>query len=191
LSQLTTRFATGVAARWPLPAGSSITILCHMIVTPGCLLFWRMSLALAGLLATATARAQVPALLLGQWEMRQISFVASQTVPPDIMERMDNPEVAELNQEVAAGAAHLLVAFRPDGTYQFSVRRAGEPDRLETGTYAVRAHVLLAESPTTEGGSSFNQQHLIELSRRKLVVEFPVGNELPGVLEEIEYRRVR
>jgi hypothetical protein len=155
------------------------------------IIFWRLSLAGGGLLAAASARAQVPALLPGQWEMRQIGFVANQTVPPDIMERMDNPEVAELNQEVAAGTAHLLVEFRADGTYQFTVTRAGEPSRVETGTYAVRANVLLAKSPTTEGGSSFDQQRLTELSRRKLVVEFPVGNELPGVVEEIEYRRVR
>ena len=150
-----------------------------------------MSLAVAGLLAAATARAQVPALLLGQWEMRQISFVANQTVPPDIMERMDNPEVGELNQEVAADVAHLRVEFRPDGTYRFTVQRLGQPDRLETGTYTVHANVLLAQSPGTAGGPSFDQQRLIQLNRRKLVVEFPVGQDLPGVMEEIEYRRVR
>jgi hypothetical protein len=162
-----------------------------MLITNWRPVFWRMSLAAAGLLAATTAQAQVPALLLGQWEMSQISFVANQTVPPDIMERMDNPEVAELNQEVAAGVAHLRVEFRPDGTYRFTVQQPGQPDRLETGTYDVRAHLLLAQSPDTEGGSSFNQQHLTEVSRRKLVVEFPVGEELPGVVEEIEYRRVR
>jgi hypothetical protein len=162
-----------------------------MLLYPGRTLFWLLSLAIAGLLAAAPAKAQVPALLLGQWEMRQVSFVANQTVPPDIMERMDNPEVAELNQEVAAGVAHLLVTFLPDGTYLFTVRRAGAPDRLETGTYAVRANVLLAQSPATAGGSSFDQQRLTQLSRRRLVVEFAVGKELPGVVEEIEYRRVR
>jgi hypothetical protein len=162
-----------------------------MLLYPGCALFWRLSLAIAGLLAAATAQAQVPALLLGQWEMRQISFVANQPVPPDIMERMDNPEVAALNREVAAGVAHLRVEFRPDGTYSFTVQQPGKPASLEAGTYAVRANVLLAQSPGTEGGSSFNQQHLTEVSRRKLIVEFPVGNELPGVVEEIEYRRVR
>jgi hypothetical protein len=103
--------------------------------------FWCFSLAVASLLVATTARAQVPALLLGQWEMRQISFIANQTVPPDIQERMDNPEVAELNQEVAAGVAHLLVEFRPDGTYHFTVKRPGQPDRVEAGTYAVRAHL--------------------------------------------------
>lgn len=153
--------------------------------------FWRISLAAAGWLATPSARAQVPALLLGQWEMRQISFVANHTVPPDIMERMNNPAVAELNQGVAAGVAHLRVEFRPDGTYRFTVQQPGQPARLETGTYTVRAHVLLAQSPGTAGGSSVNQQRLTQLSRRKLVVEFPVENELPGVVEEIEYRRVR
>lgn len=153
--------------------------------------FWPISLSVASLLGAATARAQVPALLLGQWEMRQISFVANQTVPPDMLARMDNPEVAELNQEVAAGIAHLRVEFRPDGTYRFTVQQPGQPDRLETGTYTVRAGVLLAQSPATAGGSSFNQQRLTQVSRRKLVVEFPVGEDLPGVLEEIEYRRVR
>jgi hypothetical protein len=162
-----------------------------MLLTYWRTVFWRLGLAVASLLAAATAQAQVPALLLGQWEMRQISFVANQTVPPDIMERMDNPEVAELNQEVAAGVAQLVVDFRPDGTYHFTVKQPGQPDRVETGTYTVRAHVLLAQSPATVGGSSFNQQRLTQVSRRKLVVEFPVGNELPGVVEEIEYRRVR
>jgi hypothetical protein len=153
---------------------------------------WRISLAVVGWLATpSSARAQVPALLLGQWEMRQIGFVANHTVPPDIMERMDNPEVAELNREVAAGVAHLLVEFRADGTYRFTVQQPGQPDRLETGTYTVRANVLLAQSPGTGGGSSFNQQRLTQVSRRKLVIEFPVEDELPGVVEEIEYRRVR
>lgn len=162
-----------------------------MLLTSWRTVYWVFALAGAGLLATFTAEAQVPALLLGQWEMRQISFVANQAVSHDIMERMDNPEVAELNQEVAAGAARLLVEFRPDGTYQFTVRRAGSPDHVEAGTYTVRARLLLAQSPATEGGSSFDQQRLTQLSRRKLVVEFPVGNTLPGVVEEIEYRRVR
>lgn len=144
----------------------------------------------AGLLAARPGWAQVPALLPGRWELRQISFVANQTVPPDILERMDNPEVAELNQEVAAGAAHLVVAFRPDGTYHFTVVRAGQPDRTELGTYSVSGKTLLAQSPGTEGGSSFDRQQLVEVGRRRLVIQFLVGDELPGVEEELVYRRV-
>jgi hypothetical protein len=161
----------------------------YMLITSWRSVFWQISLAAAGLLAATTARAQVPALLLGQWEMRQISFVANQTVPPDIMERMDNPEVAELNQEVAGGAARLVVEFRPDGAYQFVVARAGQPAHTETGTYSVSGKTLLAQSPGTEGGSSFDRQQLVALTRRRLVIRFVVGDELPGVEEEVEYRR--
>jgi len=139
--------------------------------------------------APAAGQAQVPGLLPGRWQLRQISFVANQTVPPDILERMDNPAVAELNQEVAAGTTQLVVAFQPDGTYQFTVMRAGQPGRVEAGTYAVRGNTLLAQSPGTPGGSSFDKQTITQVSRRKLIVEFSVGDELPGVLEEIEYRR--
>ena len=151
---------------------------------------WQVVLTTVGVLVGSAAQAQVPAQLLGQWELRQIAFVANQTVSHDIMERMDNPGVAELNQEVAAGAAHLLVEFRPDGTYQFSVQRPGQPASTEAGTYTVRARQLLAQSPGMAAGSSFDGQRIVQLSRRKLVVEFPVGEELPGVVEEIEYRRV-
>ena len=140
--------------------------------------------------APAAGRAQVPALLPGRWQLRQISFVANQTVPPATLERMDNPAVAELNQEVAAGTAQLAVTFQPDGTYQFAVVRAGQPGHVETGTYAVRGKMLLAQSPGTPGGSSFDNQTITQVGRRKLVVEFLVGDDLPGVLEEVEYRRV-
>lgn len=152
-------------------------------------LAWAMGLGIS-LLKPAAGHAQVPPLLLGQWELRQISFVANQTVPPDILERMDNPEVAELNQAVAGGAAHLVVAFRPDGSYQFTVMGEGMPSRIETGTYSVSGKTLLAHSPGTAGGSSFDGQQLVQLTRRRLVVAFLVGPELPGVLEEVAYRRV-
>jgi hypothetical protein len=143
------------------------------------------------LLPIASARAQVPALLLGQWELRQVSFVTSQGAPPDLLARMDNPEVAALNQQIAGGTAHLLVTFQPDGTYAFRVMRPGQPAREETGTYFVTNKTLFAQSPATEGGSSFDHQLLVQVSRRRLVVEFLVGDELPGVTEEVEYRRIR
>ncbi|MGI4762168.1 MAG: hypothetical protein ACRYF0_15780 [Janthinobacterium lividum] len=151
--------------------------------------FW-LACGAASLLVAGPTRAQVPLLLPGRWELRQISFVANQTVPPDILERMDNPEVAELNQEMAGGAAHLVVEFRPDGTYRFTVGRAGQPEHTEVGTYGVSGKTLLAQSPGTEGGSSFDHQQVVVLTRRRLVVQFLVGDELPGVEEELEYRRV-
>ncbi len=151
---------------------------------------------LSGLLAMSLvtgkpAAAQAAALLPGRWEMRQISFIATQAVPPAVLERMDDPEVAELNQELRAGAAHLQVEFRADGTYQFTIARAGQPARLETGTYQLTATTLRAQSPGTAGGSSFDDQRVTQLTRRRLLIEFLVGENLPGILEEVEYRRIQ
>lgn len=152
---------------------------------------WFFLIGLAGGgLSPRPAQAQVPPLLPGRWELRQISFVANQTVPPDIVERMDNPEVADLNQEIAAGAAHLVVEFRPDGSYRFTIVRPGQLDHTETGTYSVSGKTLLAQSPGAAEGSSFDGQQLLLMTRRRLVVQFLVGDELPGVAEELEYRRM-
>lgn len=141
-------------------------------------------------LLASPAAAQSPAAgLVGRWEMRQISFLATHAVAPELLARLDNPEVAALNQAVAAGEARLLVEFAPNGTYQFRITHAGQPDHLETGTYQLRADTLLAQSPGSPSGSSLHDQHLVQLTRRKLVVEFLVGNDLPGIIEEIEYRR--
>ncbi|MGI4739263.1 MAG: hypothetical protein ACRYG7_29200 [Janthinobacterium lividum] len=150
------------------------------------------ALGLGMVLLASPAAAQTPAAgLVGRWEMRQISFVATHAVAPELLARMDNPEVAALNQAVAAGEARLLVEFSPNGTYQFQISRAGQPNHLETGTYQLRADTLLAQSIGSPGGSSFHDQHVVQLTRRKLVVEFLVGNDLPGIIEEIEYRRAR
>jgi hypothetical protein len=156
-----------------------------------CPVVWRKLLLLAGLLLAGRTRAQVPAALLGQWELRQISFVTDQGAAPELLARMDNPEVAALNREVTGGTAHLLVTFRPDGTYAFSITRLGQPSRNEIGTYSVQGKTLFAQSPTTVGGSSFDHQRLVQVGRRKLVVDFLVGEELPGVTEEVEYRRLK
>ncbi|MVN76130.1 hypothetical protein GO988_07315 [Hymenobacter sp. HMF4947] len=152
----------------------------------GCLL--GVLLAWAG--GLPAVQAQVPSLLIGKWEVRQISFIADRAVPDSILHQMDNPQVAALNNEIRDGAAHLVVEFRADGTYLFVLTNAGRVERTEHGTYAVHDHTLLGQSPTTEGGSSFNDQHLERLTRRTLIVTFQAGPELPDVLEEVEYHRL-
>jgi hypothetical protein len=142
------------------------------------------------LMLGSAARAQVPALLPGRWQVYQISFLAAGTVPDSVRDHLDDPQVADLNFAIMDGRAQLVVDFQTDGSYQFSVTRDGERERTETGTYSVAGSMLQAHSPSAEG-SSFNAQQLSKLSKRTLVLTFPVGPELPGVLEEIEYRRLK
>jgi hypothetical protein len=141
------------------------------------------------LLAAPAAWAQVPPLLVGQWEAREIGFVAQESVPDSVRDRLDDPQIGALNVDIMRGEAQLLVDFRADGSYQFSVTRNGQVVRAETGTYSVVHDTLYARSPNSPSGSSFNDQHLNRLTRRSLILTFWVGSELPSVTEEIEYRR--
>lgn len=134
--------------------------------------------------------AQVPALLPGRWEMYQISFLAAETVPDSVRDHLDDPQVADLNLAIMDGRAQLIVEFGTDGNYQFSVMRGGERVRAEAGTYSVAAKTLQAHSPSAEG-TSFNGQQLSKLTKRTLVLTFPAGPTLPGITEEVEYRRLK
>lgn len=141
------------------------------------------------LLVAPAAWAQVPLLLVGKWEAREIGFIAQEGVPDSVRDRLDDPQIGALNVDIMHGEAQLVVEFRVDGSYQFSVTRSGQVVRAETGTYSVVHDTLYARSPNSPGGSSFNDQHLSRLTQRALMLTFWVGSDLPGVTEEIEYRR--
>ena len=151
--------------------------------------------AFAGLLlAAAPALAQKapkePPTLLGRWQTRQIAFTATAAVPDSVRDQLDDPEIADLNQAILMGEAHLLVEFRADGSYQFTITREGKQLRTETGTYSLTNGQLQASSPGSADGSSFSDQQVLKLARRTLVLGFPVGPAMPGVAQEVEYRRV-
>lgn len=140
------------------------------------------------MLLGTSARAQVLPGLVGQWEAYEIGFTVAETVPDSVRERLNDPQTADLNHGLADGTAHLRVEFRADGSYQFVVTRGEEVVQNETGTYSVAKGQLRASSAK---GSSFDGQQIRKLSRRVLVLSFPMGEQMPGVEEEVEYRRAK
>ncbi len=140
--------------------------------------------------AFAQKATKEPPTLLGSWQTRQIAFTATAATPDSVRDQLDNPDIADLNQAIFMGEAQLIVEFRADGSYRFTINRDGKQLRLETGTYSLANGHLQASSPGSADGSSFHDQQVLKLTRRGLVLVFPVGPELPGVDEEIEYRRV-
>ena len=151
--------------------------------------YWR-HLA-AALLLAAPAHAQVPTELLGRWEAYEIGFTVPNALPDSVRDRLNDPNTADLNHALAEGTAHLRVEFRADGGYQFTVTRGEEVVQSEIGTYSVVKDRLRASSPSSRNGSSFDGHQIRKLSRRVLLLAFPVGDYMPGVEEEVEYRRVK
>ena len=145
-------------------------------------------LAIVLLAAPVASWGQVPALLPGRWEVYELGFLAEAVVPDSIRERLNDPQVADLNLAIQRGEAQLVVEFRANGTYQFTITQAGEQTRLEKGDYTLINNEISARSAAPDG-SSFHNQRLIKLTKRTLVLAFPAGSRLPGVMEEIEYRR--
>lgn len=133
---------------------------------------------------------KAPPTLLGRWETRQIQFAVVGTAPDSTLEKLDNPDLADLNEAIYRGTAHLVVEFRADSSYAFTIERDGRRQRTETGTFSLAGPHLSARSPSSPDGSSFNDQQVQRLARRALVLSFPMGPEFPGVEEEVEYRRV-
>lgn len=80
------------------------------------------------------------------------------------------------------GEAQLVVEFRADGTYAFSITRGGQRTRPKIGTSTLQNNLLQARSVAPDG-SSFHDQHLARLAKRTLVFALPVGARLPGVVE--------
>lgn len=146
--------------------------------------------ALLLLLLPLTAPAQVPALLPGRWAVYQIGFLADATVPREMLERLNDPQVADLNLAIERKEAELLVEFRADGTYQFSITRNGQRTRAESGSYALKDGWLTASSAAPDG-SSFHDQQVTKLTKRMLVLTFPADKSMPGVVEEITYYRLK
>ena len=140
--------------------------------------------------ALAQKATKEPPTLLGSWQTRQIAFTTTAATPDSVRDQLDNPDIADLNQAIFMGEALLIVEFRADGSYQFTITREGKRLRTETGTYSLTNGQLQASSPGSADGSSFHDQQVLKLTRRGLVLVFPVGPELPGVNEEIAYRRV-
>ena len=147
-------------------------------------------LSLAALLpATALAQADQPT-LLGRWETRQIGFSVPPTTPDSLLRQLNSPDLSDLNRAMRAGEALLVVNFKADGTYDFTIMRDGSTTRYETGTYTLRGTQLLAAAPGSADGSSFHDQQVQRLTRRDLLLTFPLGPAFPGIDEEVQYRRV-
>lgn len=148
-------------------------------------------LLLAALLLAAPARAQVLPGLVGQWQAYEIGFTVAEMVPDSVRERLNDPQTAALNHGLAEGTTQLQVEFRADGSYRFVVMHGEEVVQNETGTYAVVRGRLRTSSPGSPSGSSFDGHQIRKLSRRVLLLSFPMGEHMPGVEEEVEYRRVK
>jgi hypothetical protein len=149
-------------------------------------------LALAALgLPGWVASAVVPASLVGEWQLRQVSFVAERPLSQELQEQLDDSTVAALNDALQQGRTRQVVYFRPDSTYQLDYYEdpAAAPTWTEAGTYRVAGGILAGAAPTSPNGSSFGYCRLRKLTARQLVLDFPFGADSLRIFKQLAYAR--
>lgn len=140
------------------------------------------------LIAAGTAQAQAP--LTGRWSLLQIAFEAPITLPDSLQEQLFHSPAADTNIGISRGELTLVVEFRPDSTYTYTTTRSGRLVHSEQGTYSVRHNQLYTRSPQAQDGPLFNGQLLLELTRRKLLLQTPIWQPELQIFEQLEYERL-
>jgi hypothetical protein len=145
------------------------------------------ALSLAGWAAGLPAAAP----LVGEWQLRQVSFVAERPLSHELQEQLDDSAIAVLNEGLRQGHTRQLVSFRPDGTYQLHHYEvpAPLPAWTEAGTYRLAGQVLTGLAPAAPHGSSFAQGRLRKLTARQLVLHFPFGPDSLRIFKQLAYTR--
>ncbi|WBA43794.1 hypothetical protein [Hymenobacter canadensis] len=151
-------------------------------------LFGCLTTLLLLLTAAGTAQAQAP--LTGRWSLRQIAFEAPATLPDSLQEKLFHSPAAETNIGISNGELTLVVEFRPDSTYTYTTTRGGRLVLTEQGTYSVRRNQLYTRSSQTTDDPLFNGQLLLELTRRKLLLQTPIWQPELQIFEQLEYVRL-
>jgi hypothetical protein len=162
-----------------------------MLFSPG----WRRPV-LAGLLSVllllvaGAETAQAQASLTGRWSLRQIAFEAPLTLPDSLQEKLFHSPAADTNLGISSGELTLVVEFRSDSTYTYTTTRRGWLVHTEQGTYSVRHNCLYTRSPQALDGPLFDGQLLLELTRRKLLLQTPIWQPELQIFEQLEYVRL-
>ncbi|SHK97167.1 hypothetical protein SAMN02746009_01898 [Hymenobacter psychrotolerans DSM 18569] len=139
------------------------------------------------LLLAVSARAQTS--LVGRWALQQIAFEAPSTLPDSLQEQLFHSPAADTNIGITNGELTLVVEFLPDSTYTYATTRRGQLVHSEKGTYRIRRGLLYSQTSTNDE-PLFDGQSIVELTRRKLLLQSPIMQPELQVFEQVLYTRL-
>ena len=158
------------------------------MLTPSFRSVFRLLLCASIVLGPAVgARAQTG--LVGRWSLQQIAFEAPSTLPDSLQEQLFHSPAADTNIGITNGELALVVEFRADSTYTYTTSRRGRTVHAEQGTYELRQGRLYSQAATKDS-PLFDGQSIVQLTRRKLLLQSPVLAPELQVFEQILYTRL-
>jgi hypothetical protein len=149
-----------------------------------------LALLLLLVLAAEPLRAQVPPALPGRWALRQIAYEALRPLSDSLQEQLFHSPAADTNIGISNGELLLVVDFRPDGTYSYTTSRRSKAVHTERGRYEVRKGKLYSQATDTTAIPLFDGQEIVQLTRRKMLLQSPFLNPSLQLFEQLLYFRL-
>jgi len=148
------------------------------------------ALLLLVMLIAEPLQAQVPPALVGRWALQQIAYEASRPMPDTLQEQLFHSPAADTNIGITNGELLLVVDFRPDGTYTYTTSRRNKAVHAEQGRYEVRKGRLYSQATDTTATPLFDGQEIVQLTRRKMLLQSPFLNPSFQLFEQLLYSRL-
>ncbi|MBD2714924.1 hypothetical protein KBK19_07750 [Microvirga sp. STR05] len=142
-----------------------------------------------GLVVASAGGAQAQTGLVGRWSLQQIAFEAPATLPDSLQEQLFHSPAADTNIGITNGELTLIVEFKADSTYTYTTSRRGRTVHSEQGTYGLRQGKLYSQAATKDS-PLFDGQSVVQLTRRKLLLQSPILAPELQVFEQILYMRL-
>jgi len=150
----------------------------------------RLLAGLGFLLSSALLTPAAAQTLVGEWELRQVTFMARQPLPDSLQAVLiDDSAAFTTNEQLQRHQLTVRLTLRADSTYRLHTSRPGQPATTETGTYSLRHQQLRARTTTGEP-ALFDGQLLTRLTKRALVWEHPIWGDGYQVYRQLNYVRL-
>ena len=164
-----------------------------MLTSPGRRFLFALrgqALLLLLVLATEPLRAQVPPALPGRWALQQIAYEARRPLSDSLQEQLFHSPAADTNIGITNGTLLLEVEFRANGSYTYTTSRQGQVVHSEQGRYEVRGGKLYSQTADTTATPLFDGQRIVQLTRRKLLLQSPFLDPALQLFEQLLYVRL-
>ncbi|WP_157887061.1 hypothetical protein [Hymenobacter sp. PAMC 26628] len=131
----------------------------------------------------------LPPRLAGQWRQHAVAFMARRVLTAEEQEHLNDSAVAVLNAQLRQGRAAIVLTLRPGGGYRYA--RAGPAGALaeEAGTCRFSRDTLYLRPAAGPPALLPPALRVVRRGRRVLVLEFPFGDPVNKISEQLLFRR--
>lgn len=126
--------------------------------------------------------------LAGRWQQRETSFVARNGLTAAQQEQLNDSLTADLNTQLRKGQATMTLTLDPAGNYRYARQAKRAAGSAVAGTWHLSRDTLYLRAQTASPALP-PMLRVVRLTRRVLVLEFPIWKPADQVYQQVRFRR--